>query len=47
VVIENLGQEYAEEVRKATATVRRCELKVIEHAIPPLWKHLESETIGR
>jgi hypothetical protein len=47
VVIEKLGQSYAEEVRRATPTVTRCELKVIEHAIPPLWKqqYLESETI--
>jgi hypothetical protein len=48
IVIEQLGQSYAEEVRKGTPTVKRCELKVIEHAIPPLWKqlHLESETLG-
>jgi hypothetical protein len=48
VVIEKLGQAYAEEVRRATPTVTRCDLKVIEHAIPPLWKqqHQESETIG-
>lgn len=47
VVIEKLGQGYAEEVRRATPTVTRCDLKVIEHAILPLWKqqHLESETI--
>ncbi|SPE27161.1 hypothetical protein SBA5_580040 [Candidatus Sulfotelmatomonas gaucii] len=45
VVIEQLGQAYAEAVRKATPTVTRCELKVIEHAIPPLWKHLESEMV--
>ena len=48
VVIENLGHSYAEEVRRATPTVTRCELKIIEHAIPPLWRqqHLESETMG-
>jgi hypothetical protein len=45
VVIEKLGFAYAEEVRRATPTVTRCELKIIEHAIPPLWKQLEeSET---
>lgn len=43
VVIEKLGAGYAEEVRKATPTVTRCELVVIEHAIPPLWKKLEQE----
>ena len=42
VVIEKLGHAYAEEVRKAAPTVTRCDLKIIEHAIPPLWKHLES-----
>lgn len=45
VVIEKLGQDYAEEVRKAAPTVRRCDLIVVEHAIPPLWKHLESEMV--
>jgi hypothetical protein len=44
VVIEKLGLSYAEEVRRAAATVTRCDLRVIEHAIPPLWKHLDSET---
>ncbi len=45
VVIDKLGQSYAEEVRRATPTVTRCELRVIEHAIPPLWKHLGSEAV--
>ena len=45
VVIEKLGQAYAEEVRKAAPTVTRCDLRVVEHAIPPLWKYLESETV--
>lgn len=45
VVIEKLGQAYAEAVRKAAPTVTRCDLRVVEHAIPPLWKHLESETV--
>jgi hypothetical protein len=45
VVIEKLGYAYAEEVRKATPIVRRCELKVVEHAIPPLWKNLEPEMV--
>ena len=45
VVIEKVGQAYAEEVRKAAPTVRRCDLIVVEHAIPPLWKHLESEMV--
>jgi hypothetical protein len=44
VVIEKLGADYAEEVRKASPTVTRCDLRVVEHAIPPLWKHLESQT---
>jgi hypothetical protein len=47
IVIEQLGQSYADEVRKGTPAVKRCELRVIEHAIPPLWKqHLESESIS-
>ncbi len=45
VVIEKLGQAYAEEVRKATPTVTRCELTVIEHAILPLWKRLDSQMV--
>lgn len=45
VVIEKLGVAYAEAVRKAAPTVRRCDLRVVEHAIPPLWKHLESEMV--
>jgi hypothetical protein len=43
VVIERLGLPYAEAVRKATPTVRRPELRVVEHAIPPLWKQFEPE----
>jgi hypothetical protein len=38
VVIEKLGFDYAEAVRRAAPTVTRCELVIIEHAIPPLWK---------
>ena len=34
---------YADAVRKATPTLRRPELRVVEHAIPPLWKEFESE----
>jgi hypothetical protein len=45
VVIEQLGYDYMEAVRKATPVIRRCDLKVVEHAIPPLWKHLEQEMI--
>lgn len=45
VVIEKLGQAYAEAVRKAAPTVTRCDLRVIEHAIPPLWKNRESELV--
>jgi hypothetical protein len=45
VVIDKLGQAYAEAVRKAAPTVRRCDLTVIEHAILPLWKHLDSQMV--
>ena len=45
VVIEKLGHAYAEAVRLATPAVTRCELRIVEHAIPPLWKQMESETI--
>jgi hypothetical protein len=38
VVIEHLGAPFMEEVRRSTPSVTRCELVVIEHAIPPLWK---------
>jgi hypothetical protein len=42
VVIEQLGADYAEAVRTSTPSVTRCELVIIEHAIPPLWrKHVE------
>jgi hypothetical protein len=44
IVIEKLGFEYAEAVRKASPTVTRCEVIVIEHAIPPLWKQRDVET---
>jgi hypothetical protein len=43
IVIEQLGSGYADEVRRATKSVTRCELKIIEHAIPPLWKMYEEE----
>lgn len=38
VVIEKLGFEYMEAVRRSTPAVTRCEVVIIEHAIPPLWK---------
>lgn len=43
VVIEQLGIEYAESVRLSTPTVTRCEVVIIEHAIPPLWKRQTEE----
>lgn len=44
VVIEQLGAAYMEEVRRSTPSVTRCELVVVEHAIPPLWKKTEEES---
>lgn len=38
IVIEQLGSDYAESVRLSSPTVTRCEVVIIEHAIPPLWK---------
>ncbi|HET9405682.1 MAG TPA: hypothetical protein VFO39_00445 [Candidatus Sulfotelmatobacter sp.] len=38
VVIDKLGFDYMESVRRATPTATRCEVIIIEHAIPPLWK---------
>lgn len=38
VVIEQLGSDYMESVRKATTAVTWYEVAIIEHAIPPLWK---------
>jgi hypothetical protein len=43
VVIDKLGFEYMESVRRATPTVTRCEVVVIEHAIPPLWSKQAGE----
>jgi hypothetical protein len=47
VVIEKLGFDYAESVRLATQTVTRCEVVIIEHAIPPLWKKQHEEDTER
>jgi hypothetical protein len=47
VVIEKLGFDYAEAVRLATKAMTRCELVIIEHAIPPLWKKHAEETAER
>jgi hypothetical protein len=47
VVIEKLGFEYMEAVRQATPTVTRCEVVIIEHAIPPLWKKQTGEVAGQ
>ncbi len=47
VVIEKLGSQYAEAVRRATPTVTRCEVVIIEHAIPPLWKKQSDENAER
>jgi hypothetical protein len=47
VVIEKLGIEYAESVRLSTPTVTRCEVVIIEHAIPPLWKRQLGEDSSR
>jgi hypothetical protein len=47
VVIEKLGIEYAESVRLSTPAVTRCEVVIIEHAIPPLWKKQIGEETER
>ena len=47
VVIEQLGSEYADSVRLAAPTVTRCEVVIIEHAIPPLWKQQDQENAGQ
>ena len=47
VVIEKLGSEYAESVRLSTAAVTRCEVVIIEHAIPPLWRKQGEEEARR
>jgi hypothetical protein len=43
IVIEQLGADYAEAVRASTPSVTRCELVIIEHAIPPLWRKTTDE----
>jgi predicted NAD/FAD-binding protein len=45
IVIEQLGSDYAESVRLTAPTVTRCELVVIEHAIPPLWRKQSAEDL--
>ena len=47
VVIEKLGFDYMESVRRSTASVTRCEVVIIEHAIPPLWRKQPEETAGQ
>ncbi len=47
IVIEQLGEDYAEAVRASTQAVTRCELVVIEHAIPPLWRKPTDEASER
>ena len=47
VVIEKLGFDYAESVRLSTPAVTRCEVVIIEHAIPPLWRKQHEEDTGR
>jgi hypothetical protein len=47
VVIEKLGVDYMESVRRSTPSVTRCEVVIIEHAIPPLWKKEMDEAAGR
>jgi hypothetical protein len=47
VVIEKLGFDYMESVRRSTPAVTRCEVVIIEHAIPPLWKKELDEAAGR
>lgn len=43
VVIDQLGADYAEAIRASTPAVTRCELVIIEHAIPPLWRKATDE----
>ena len=47
VVIEKFGIDYAEAVRRSTPAVTRCEVVIIEHAIPPLWKNQADEDTER
>jgi hypothetical protein len=47
VVIEKLGFSYAEEVRRCSPAVTRCEVVIIEHAIPPLWRKPMDEDSSR
>ena len=47
VVIEKLGFDYMESVRRSTAAVTRCEVVIIEHAIPPLWRKQSDEAAGQ
>jgi len=37
IVIDNLGADFAEDVRKKTPGHALCDVKVEEHAILPLW----------
>jgi hypothetical protein len=44
VLIDELGFDFAESIRITFPGVTRCELLVIEHAIPPLWKERSDDT---
>jgi hypothetical protein len=37
VVIDNLGPEFAEDIRRKTLGHTLCDVKVEEHAVLPLW----------
>ena len=41
VVIDRLGADFAEQVRKEAPSNKVCEVMVEEHAVEPLWKGLE------
>ena len=41
VVIDHLGPDFAEKVRKEAPSNKVCEVMVEEHAVEPLWKGLQ------
>jgi hypothetical protein len=43
VVIDNLGAEFAEEIRKKTQGHTLCDVKVEEHAVLPLWNQRNTD----
>lgn len=43
IVIDNLGPDFAEDIRKKTQGHTLCDVKVEEHAVLPLWNQQHND----